>query len=375
MLPLPLILLGGGLASLGYGLYSKKASPAAKAASTPPATPPDPTDGLRRGTPPELASACQALIANSQDPNALEQMAVAMDNLGYTDLATALRMREKELQAPSPSPSPSPAPPLPTPPSFDPSMLPIGTPYLQQGSQSSAVQAWQQFLLSQGYSMVGTADGIFGANTLAGTVAFQKAAGIAADGIVGPGTIAAAKAALGGALPVPSPTPSASSTATVKGTGVNVRLGNSTSAQPVGTVSAPQIVTVLNWNAGTADGHDWAQIQRSDGLRGYVAKDYLSLNAPSPPAVSGLDQAFAVGAESRERPKLAQCASPSGCRLRDRPTGASPFKTLVGHGETVAVLKRHPGPKAEQGSPGAGGWCLVRYKNMLGWVPSEWLVY
>lgn len=218
MFHLPLILLGSGLASLGLGFFlSKRGGPGAmgvdlpsakaadKASSSLPATPPDPNDGLRRGIPPELLAACQNLILNGSDPNGIDQMATMVDNLGYADLANALRMRAAELRAgvpvPAPIPDPLPNVPIPPPPppvapSFDPSLLPSGNPLLRQGSLGPAVVAWQQFLLSQGYSSVGTADGNFGPKTSAATIAFQQSAGISADGIVGPATIAAAKTLL-----------------------------------------------------------------------------------------------------------------------------------------------------------------------------------
>ena len=66
---------------------------------------------------------------------------------------------------------------------------------LKTGSRGDAVAAWQSFLNTQGFD-VGTADGIFGANTDAATRAFQSAHGLTADGIAGPATFAKA-AALG----------------------------------------------------------------------------------------------------------------------------------------------------------------------------------
>lgn len=63
---------------------------------------------------------------------------------------------------------------------------------LKIGSQGQAVKDWQNFLNAQGHN-VGTADGIFGANTAAGTKAFQTSQGLSADGMAGNDTLGAAE--------------------------------------------------------------------------------------------------------------------------------------------------------------------------------------
>ena len=59
---------------------------------------------------------------------------------------------------------------------------------LRKGSRGADVKELQQNLNSLGYN-VGTADGIFGLKTEAGVKAFQKANGLAVDGIAGPKTL------------------------------------------------------------------------------------------------------------------------------------------------------------------------------------------
>lgn len=82
--------------------------------------------------------------------------------------------------------------------------LSVITTVLRQGSSGPAVQAWDEFL------------GVppappsfpFGPKTFAATVAFQKAHGLTADGVVGAATLAAAKAAQaggGGGAPASAP--------------------------------------------------------------------------------------------------------------------------------------------------------------------------
>ncbi len=81
---------------------------------------------------------------------------------------------------------------------------------LRQGSVGPAVTAWQTFLLAQGYSEVGEADGRFGPATRRATSAFQKSHGLAADGVVGPLTLAEAERhATQGSPPAPPPPASA----------------------------------------------------------------------------------------------------------------------------------------------------------------------
>lgn len=53
------------------------------------------------------------------------------------------------------------------------------------GSRGDAVRKLQELLNALGYDC-GSVDGIFGSKTKAAVLAFQKANGLAADGIVGP---------------------------------------------------------------------------------------------------------------------------------------------------------------------------------------------
>ncbi|WP_206922800.1 glycoside hydrolase domain-containing protein [Alicyclobacillus suci] len=83
-------------------------------------------------------------------------------------------------------------------------------PTVQSGSTGAAVQALQIALMRLGYSVVGTADGDFGPNTLSGVKAFQTAQKLTVDGIVGPATWAALDKAVGALkppTPVPTPAP------------------------------------------------------------------------------------------------------------------------------------------------------------------------
>ena len=61
----------------------------------------------------------------------------------------------------------------------------VGRPTVSYGSRGDAVRKLQELLNALGYDC-GSVDGIFGSKTKAAVLAFQKANGLAADGIVGP---------------------------------------------------------------------------------------------------------------------------------------------------------------------------------------------
>ncbi len=75
---------------------------------------------------------------------------------------------------------------------------------LRLGSRGPEVARWRQFLLDQGFSIVGTVADIFDANTVTGTREFQTREGITVDGIVGAETFGAASR-FGYAPPPPVP--------------------------------------------------------------------------------------------------------------------------------------------------------------------------
>ncbi|MGH2706919.1 MAG: peptidoglycan-binding domain-containing protein [Actinomycetota bacterium] len=58
-------------------------------------------------------------------------------------------------------------------------------PTIKEGSRTQIVKNAQGLLLAHGFDPKGI-DGIFGPNTTAATKAFQRSAGIADDGIIGP---------------------------------------------------------------------------------------------------------------------------------------------------------------------------------------------
>lgn len=92
--------------------------------------------------------------------------------------------------APKPTPSPAPAPaPKPTPaPAPKPAPAPIVVhDILKKGNRADSVRILQERLKAAGFD-AGAADGIFGPKTDAAVRAFQRAKGLAVDGIVGANT-------------------------------------------------------------------------------------------------------------------------------------------------------------------------------------------
>ncbi len=88
-----------------------------------------------------------------------------------------------------------------------------GTPTLRQGARGGAVTSLQQALARAGFSP-GSVDGSFGPKTGAAVIAFQRARGLSADGVVGPKTWGALRGnstftpGTGSSTPVPSSTAS-----------------------------------------------------------------------------------------------------------------------------------------------------------------------
>lgn len=85
-----------------------------------------------------------------------------------------------------------------TPPATQPVTIGIApTVTLKPGDNGAQVKLLQSALVQLGYSP-GTADGVYGTSTTTAVTAFQRAHKLAADGILGPATLAALTSALAG---------------------------------------------------------------------------------------------------------------------------------------------------------------------------------
>ncbi|MBD0372614.1 MAG: peptidoglycan-binding protein [Pyrinomonadaceae bacterium] len=88
---------------------------------------------------------------------------------------------------PPPSGLPVPPPPLPPPPSGG-TGITSSRPILRLKARGEAVRALQEALAGAGLLAAAGADGIFGPGTLAAVKKFQQSKGLTADGVVGPAT-------------------------------------------------------------------------------------------------------------------------------------------------------------------------------------------
>ncbi len=92
--------------------------------------------------------------------------------------------------------------------------VPISRPTLKKGDRGEYVREMQEDLIKLGYDLSPFgADGSFGNKTLAALKSFQRASGLAADGICGPKTWEALLAAVG---PEPGPEPEERYTVTIR---------------------------------------------------------------------------------------------------------------------------------------------------------------
>lgn len=126
-------------------------------------------------------------------------------------------------------------------------------PTLRQGARSSAVSTLQKLLREHGATVA--VDGSFGPATYRAVVAFQKSAGLAADGVVGPKTWAALNGSAGGSNSGGSNSggSSSGSSSDVKGAAI------------VATAKA-QVGTKYLWGGSTPSGFDCS------GLTSYAYK-------------------------------------------------------------------------------------------------------
>lgn len=90
--------------------------------------------------------------------------------------------------------------------------------------------------------------------------------------------------------------PTSSDSYYVNGTGVSLRENPTTSATRIATLSNNEIVKVIEFNKGSADGYNWAYIERSNGVKGYVANNYLlpSNGASTSSSIARIENAYII---------------------------------------------------------------------------------
>lgn len=111
--------------------------------------------------------------------------------------ASTLAALNSAIATPVPTASPTPVP----------TQAPSVTGVLKKGARGDEVISLQKNLISLGF-LSGSADGIYGNNTVAAVKAFQRSQGLTADGTAGASTLAALNKAVATPTPVPTATPS-----------------------------------------------------------------------------------------------------------------------------------------------------------------------
>lgn len=326
MIPLPLLAVGlAGAATAAYMLTRKKDDAAPVPGGTPTMSP-------------QMRQAFQALLAGN-DPDAMETSAAALEPFGFLAEGAQLRaqaaqIRKARLGGVQPGPAPTPTafnnqPVLVTP---RPADLPPPV--------DAATDAVNQVIAQQEAARAAAA-----ANGLLNQVNPSALPG-------------------GAALPVfaqvttSSPAPEGD---------LMIRPAPNVPGIPGVGAEKNGIVLVVKQDA-IGDGV-WSQVVWSGGPRlgpaaGFVKSEFLRPSAVGP-------QGTATAGFGDER---VLCLAPSGCRLRKAPSLAADFRAIVGNNEEVQISRVVRGEKLEAHSPGRGGWALVKYKNLQGWLPAEWLM-
>lgn len=201
---------------------------------------------------------------------------------GSGEDGTATTATTTETVAPTPPPpaatTPPAAPPPATPPTPD-ATLPSDV-TLRPGDTGDGVQALQETLADLGYEP-GPIDGDYGPATAQAVTAFQQAAGLTADGIAGPETLAA----LAEAPPSPAP-----ATGTELPTDVTLRLGDSGEAVQ----ALQEALTSLGYEPGPADG-DYGPATQQAVTAFQQASEITADGVAAPQTLAALAEALTRG--------------------------------------------------------------------------------
>lgn len=380
MLPvIPLALAAAGTGLIAYEALRKKPAAGASPSPTSPATPGAPGPGGAPTMPAELRAAYNQLLAagDDVDPAQLDMVAAQLAQYGFTAEAAKLRAKAADIRArkaqpgnlpvvPPPTPSLPNLPVMPSAPvapgqtalvttSSDPLTLrdtpngnAIGS--LPKGAVVTVLN-WNGGAATsnapQGWAMV----------TYSGSTGFASKQYLQLGGSGAPAPAPVAPPAPGGGF----------QTAVVTTANEPLTLRDAPNGGAVGALPKGARVSVVNWNAGAPTSNSsqgWAQVSYN-GLAGYASKNYLALQSV---VTSGsLPQAT----DGHGRPVT--CLAPEGCRIRVSPSPNGKALAVLPNGETARLVRHVAGAKGSAASPGPGGWCLVRWANFQGWVPSEWM--
>lgn len=387
MLPvIPLVLTAAGAGLVAYEALKKKPA----AAGTTPGGGGGSTPGGGTAPPgapqlsqyPQLQAAYNQLLANADnaDPDQLEALAAQLAQYGFVNEAANLRAKAAANRARKASPAPAPTPSVPVVPAPVPSIPSIPNVPVPTNAGQTALVVTQSTSLTLRDSPNGNEIGqlpkgatVTVLNWNGGSATSNAPQGWAMVTYNGSTGFAAKQyLQLGGSpalnlpLPSPAPGPATQQMARVETQSTSLTLRNAPNGQEIGQLPKGAMVYVINWNGGAPTSNSsqgWAEVSYA-GLNGYASKNYLALQQV---ATSGLPKAT----EGSGRPVT--CLAPQGCRIRATPSPNGKALAVLPNGETAQLLRHVSGAKGNAGSPGPGGWCLVRWANFQGWVPSEWM--
>lgn len=81
----------------------------------------------------------------------------------------------------------------------------------------------------------------------------------------------------------------------VNGTGVSLRSEPTTDSARITTLTKDEVVKVIDFNVGSANGYNWAQIEQSNGTKGYVANKYITpCNAKVESSIARIDGEYII---------------------------------------------------------------------------------
>lgn len=383
LIPAVLLAAGTGLVAYEAWLKKKPAVPGTTPAATSPTSTSKPSSSkpssptVAPGAEPyiaELQAAYNELLAASDgaDPDALEALAYDLETYGLTVEAAKLRAKAAEIRARRAQPGVTVIPP--TVPSF-----PTSTP----GVPTNAGQTATVVTVSDPLTLRAAPNGSEVGKLPKGatvTVLNWDGGGPTSNAPQGWALVTyadkmgyASKQYLqlgGGAAPsasTPPPGPATLQTAVVTTAKDPLTLRATPNGSEVGKLPKGSTVIVLDWSASgptSNSSQGWARVGYA-GKTGYASKNYLTLT--SQVTTSGVPKA----SDGKLRPVT--CLAPQGCRIRATPSPNGKALAVLPNGETASLVRHVSGAKGSAASPGPGGWCLVRWANFQGWVPSEWM--
>lgn len=384
---IPLVLTAAGAGLVAYEALRKKTPAAGTPGATPgapgttpgqPGTPSSP--GGAPTMPADLRAAYnQLLAADNVDPDQLEALAAQLAQYGFAAEAAKLRAKAAEIRArraaPQPGSLPVVPPPVPSMPSI-PSMPSVPSNVGQTALVTTSSDPLTLRDAPNGNAVGSLPKGatvtVLNWNGGAATsnapqgwamVTYGGSAGYASKQYLQLGGSAVPQPS---PAPAPAPGPATAQMARVTTSSDPLTLRSGPNGGAIGSLPKGAMVYVINWNGGAPTSNSsqgWAEVS-FEGLNGYASKNYLSLQQV---ATSGVGKAT----EGSGRPVT--CLAPEGVRIRATPSPNGKALAVLPNGETATLLRHVSGAKGNAGSPGPGGWCLVRWANFQGWVPSEWM--